>query len=189
VNKDNDVQKKKNTKSCQITTKQQASRIADTGTGACKIRAVTGVGACRARAVFKSHTSGNIDPPTTTENDNMWSSHTNSARENSLMCASHALSKRDHHNRGLTQPDWKKPTTTTKERVSRENQLKIKKSSSKDISKFCTAKQYLRWRHTTNDRSPQPIASVASAKKREQQKGKKKLHSSKSNEKQRPPLV
>lgn len=119
--------KNNNTKSCQITTKQPVSRIAITGTGACKIRAVAGVDACRARAVFKSPTFGNIDPPTTAGNDRLWPSHTSSARENSLTCASHAPSRRDHHDCGLTQPDWKKPATTTKERVSRENQLKIKK--------------------------------------------------------------
>jgi hypothetical protein len=112
VNRDKNVQKEKYKKLLENHKKQLALEIVNTGTGACP------------KALQQRTTSGTTNlhqpPPDTTG----CGPHVLVAGENSLAHAGHAPSRRDHHGRGLTQLDQKKPTTTTEERVSIENQWK-----------------------------------------------------------------
>jgi hypothetical protein len=138
--------KKKNTSSCQKTTKTTS------GNRRHRNQRVQGTRHCRRRRVPSSNEQ-HPEPPIST-------------------------------NHCQIQPDWKKPANTTEEKHHGRERVKRKpvedhRSSSKDISKFCTARENLRRRHTSNDHFPQSTASVASIiekknEKRKQQKGKKK---------------
>jgi hypothetical protein len=83
-----------------------------------------------AGALFRSplaadYIQNHRSPPTTTGNDRLWPSHASSGRKLfSLSRVGHVTRRWDHHVRGFTKPDRKKPATTTEERVSRENQPK-----------------------------------------------------------------
>jgi hypothetical protein len=110
--KDKNIQKKQ--QNCQKTPQTAASG-----------NKVIGVGACDARAI-------NSSPPAVDNNPNHRSTPTTTARQvvaltrkkqkNSTQArAGHAPSRRHQHGRGWTLPDRKKPTTTTEERVMREN--------------------------------------------------------------------
>jgi len=151
--------KKKNTRSCQKTTKT-------TSVGNHRhwnLRVPSLELAC---ALKPSSSRRHSEPPSDTTG---CGPHVLVARENSLARAGHTPNRRDHHGRARVK---RKPA-------------EYHRSNFKDILKFCTARQNVRWRHTTNDHSPQPTAFLASKKKKKKpkkesnKKGRKKLHSSK----------
>jgi hypothetical protein len=114
--------KKEKTRIWQKTTKQPALGFIVIGTGACKLsEPARAKQAPSSEALQQWTTTGTTDqhqPPPDTTGCGPYVLETG---ENSLVRAGHVLSKRDRHGRSLTQLNRKKPATTTKERVSREN--------------------------------------------------------------------
>jgi hypothetical protein len=146
VSRDKNV-RKENTRSCHKTTKQPASGIVVTETSAC----VAGADACMARAIYRSPPAtddiwNHQSPPTTTEHDRLWPSRASSGIKLLGVCWPRAEQE------GPLQP-WL-DTIGPEEAGNHHGRARVKRkpaedhrSSSKDILKFCTARQNLRRRH------------------------------------------